>query len=793
MRNHDPGAASRFPFAFVCALFFAACATTDNVVDKTASNVEAQPRADDPSFRPAPGDAPCTFEAIPESAWSDVRDGRVRVGDFELSVDRVADGGGVSVAHASEPSRVLFAAEPHRLVQAERGGFSAVDHQGSFTLSEQSGLACRLPHLVDSVASNGKLRLRGTFDDGDDACQSLRFTASMCQPRPGHLTLEVRVSDPSFTALTLETASDAFERIYGLGEQFRHDSLNLKGQRIPVLAQEGGVGRGHIPISPGVHLASTGSAGSENSTYYAAPHILTSRMRSLFLENTDLSIFDMTDAAAVRIKTFAPVVRARILYGRSPLELIERFTEYAGRMPELPEWVNQGAIVALARELDASVAIVDRMQRAGAAISAVWNQTWPGKARTFIGEQVLWNWAYNPAAHPNWAGYVSDLERRDVRVLCYVNPMFRAVPADARPVARDIFAEGLAQGAFVQNTRGSPYIIPVTAFDIAMLDVMKPSARTWMKAVLGDEMIDKARCSGWMADFGEALPLDAVLNSKVGGTAAHNAYPVEWMSINRELLEERGLVGKVLVWNRSGGTRTPSVSTLLWEGDQLTTWDKYDGMVSALHGLLNGGFSGLALNHSDTGGYTSLSAKGVGYDRERELLERWTEMNAFSAVLRTHEGNQPELDAQVYDDAGIAHFARMSKVYRALASYRRSLFAEATTRGWPVVRHLALHYPSDAESWRTDDELLLGSEILLAPVKNKCFTWSACPYDKNVYLPPGRWVHLWTGNTFGNSESSAQGTHVSVKAPLGKPAVFYRESSPVGLAFAANLRAAGVL
>ena len=80
---------------------------------------------------------------------------------------------------------------------------------------------------------------------------------------------------------------------------------------------------------------------------------------------------------------------------------------------------------------------------------------------------------------------------------------------------------------------------------------------------------------------------------------------------------------------------------MFWEGDQLTTWDRYDGMTSALRGLINGGFSGLALNHSDTGGYTSLSRFGLGYSREAELLKRWGELSAFTSLLRTHEGNQP--------------------------------------------------------------------------------------------------------------------------------------------------------
>ena len=76
------------------------------------------------------------------------------------------------------------------------------------------------------------------------------------------------------------------------------------------------------------------------------------------------------------------------------------------------------------------------------------------------------------------------------------------------------------------------------------------------------------------------------------------------------------------------------------------------------------------------------------------------------------------------------HFARMSKVYKALAFYRRNLFQEAWPKGWPVVRHLMLHYPEDPKAHQVDDQFLLGSEILVAPIKNKCWTWPHCPYER---------------------------------------------------------------
>jgi alpha-glucosidase len=427
----------------------------------------------------------------------------------------------------------------------------------------------------------------------------------------------------------------------------------------------------------------------------------------------------------------------------------------------------------------------------GVELAAVWNQTWSGKVTTYIGEQVLWNWTLNEGYHPAWSAYVDGLADRGVRTLCYVNPMLVEPPADAPAPSRELFAEALENGYFVKRSDGTPYLVKVTAFDAGLIDLSSEPARAWMKDVLVTEVMGKGRCSGWMVDFAEALPFDAVMANGETGASYHNQYPVEWMRLNREAIEEAGRLGDVVTWNRSGFTTTPRHSLLLWQGDQLTTWDKYDGLVSALHGLVSGGFSGIALNHSDTGGYTSLSYAGlVGYEREREQLERWTELSAFTAVLRTHEGNQPGVNAQVYsNDASIAHFARFSKVYKALAPYRRTLMTEASEKGWPLVRHLWLHNPDDPIARATNDEFLLGSEILVAPIKNKCWTPPVCPYDKEVYLPKGEWTHLWSGQTYGSASS---GKTVSVKAPIGQPAVFYRKGSAFGASFVDELAGLGI-
>jgi alpha-glucosidase len=711
----------------------------------------------------------------------------VGLGEFTI----VASSDSLVVRHADEPNRDIFAPPSDGTwLHLAQSHLKAEEHQGSFKLEEEIFTRCELPVISDAYEKNGSLLLMGGFADDIPECAEATWQVRLCEAGDHRLTMNIVSEDPFFDLVVLRADSSVDEHIWGAGEQFPHDSLNLKGRNLPIIAQEGGLGRGQSIITPAVNQFSEGSGGSEDSTYIASAHYLTSEARSIFLENTETAFFDFTGENAIELRLYAGEMDAQIVHGTEPLELIERFTDWTGRMIAPPSWANEGAIVALARPLDESLGHVDALLDAGAALAAVWNQTWSGTATTYIGEQVLWNWVLNKTAHPGWFDWVEALDDRGLRVLCYVNTMFRELPDDIGPVKRDLYQEGMESGYFVHDEEGMVLKLPVTAFDVALLDFTNADAREWMKAIIQDEMVDYAGCSGWMADFAEALPFEAVMSDGSTGDVWHNRYPVEWAALNREALQEVGKLDDTLVFNRSGHTRTPGAALTLWQGDQLVTWDKYDGLVSAIHGLISGGFSGLAINHSDIGGYTSMGWLALGYSREGELLKRWAEMAAFTSLMRTHEGNQPPLNAQVYSDQdNREHFAKMTRVYRALGFYRTQLFTEATTKGWPVVRHLLMHWPEEEALYDVSDQFLLGSEILVAPIKNKCFTWPLCPYNKEVVLPPGQWVHLWTGATYGDTEAVSV---VTVAAPLGEPAVFYPVGSAVGATFVANLLVEGI-
>ena len=75
---------------------------------------------------------------------------------------------------------------------------------------------------------------------------------------------------------------------------------------------------------------------------------------------------------------------------------------------------------------------------------------------------------------------------------------------------------------------------------------------------------------------------------------------------------------------------------------------------------------------------------------------RWMELNAFTAVFRTHEGLDPAVSAQF--DTNAATLGASRALRQRLQGARG-----ATARGWsprrrrpaqPVVRHLFLHYPA---------------------------------------------------------------------------------------------------
>ena len=57
-----------------------------------------------------------------------------------------------------------------------------------------------------------------------------------------------------------------------------------------------------------------------------------------------------------------------------------------------------------------------------------------------------------------------------------------------------------------------------------MVDFSNPDAANWFKDVIKNFLVKEAHSSGWMQDFGEYVPMDAVPFSGEEVTAYHNKY-----------------------------------------------------------------------------------------------------------------------------------------------------------------------------------------------------------------------------------------------------------------------------
>jgi alpha-glucosidase len=680
------------------------------------------------------------------------------IGDFLLT--RTATG--LQVAHRSAPERIIWdtVADGDFLV-AEIAAADIREFgtpEGSFEITDTVSASFGQP-TIEAIAVDGRAAVvTGKLTGAGGAIgYKLAFEAVSTS----HLRFSITVDAADVNRIRLVAGSAADEAIFGFGQQLTF--FNQKGFVLPILVQEHGVGRGQPVVTEIIDRLANRGGGTPFVTEAPVPHYLTSRLRSLFLENTEYSTFDMRQPDQIDIKVWSATMTGRILYGRTPLDLIEAFTAYSGRMRVLPDWIHEGLILGTQGGTEVVRGKINTANQAGIPLAGVWLQDWPGVRVTSTGRQLWWNWQLDETYYPGWKQLVADLGIQGARMLTYINPFLSTEEGH-----NSLYAEASAKGYLVRKADGTPFLNKNTTFSAALVDLSNPEARTWIKSVMKGEMIEKAGASGWMNDFGEALPFDGKLHDGADPAVWHNRYAQEWARVAREAIEEAGRGDDIVFFDRSGFTQSPGAATLFWLGDQIQNWSEYDGIKTAVVGMLSGGVSGGSLIHSDTGGYSAFRLDVAGREipiiaRTPELHMRWTELNAFTAVLRTHEGLVPEISAQ-FDTSPelLTHTARFARVYKGLADYRKRHVAAAAGRGYPLTRHLFLHYPDDPNTHGLRYQYLLGPDLLIAPVVDKGAT------SVEVYFPEGaEWVDLWTG-----ADAGTAGKWARMPAPLGRPAVF---------------------
>ncbi|NLI90127.1 MAG: alpha-glucosidase, partial [Epulopiscium sp.] len=434
------------------------------------------------------------------------------------------------------------------------------------------------------------------------------------------------------------------------------------------------------------------------------------------------------------------------------LELIEKLTGLLGRQPLLPEWFYEGAILGIQDGTDVCIDKVTRLQEAGAVIKGIWCQDWQGVRHTSFGKRLFWDWKWNQELYPGLDKQIKEWDKEGINFLAYFNPYLCNDGTQ--------FVEAKEKGYLAFNQEGEVYEVDFGEYLCGIVDFTNPEAYEWYRDMIIKNAIDMG-IKGWMADFGEYLPIDTVLYNGWDGMIAHNKWPALWAKVNYDALVESDTLGEIVYFMRAGGTGSQKYCTMIWAGDQNVDFSLDDGLASVVTAALSLGMSGYGLHHSDTGGYTTL----YGMKRTKELFMKWTDFNTFTPVLRTHEGNRPGDNWQFdSDEETISHFAWASQVHSMLKDYISHLVAKNTDKGIPVMRPLFMHYEDDDRTYQLKYQYMLGRDMVVAPVYEE----GASTVD--IYLPDDKWINIWDGKEW-------TGGDYTVDAPIGAPAVFYRKDS----------------
>ena len=542
------------------------------------------------------------------------------------------------------------------------------------------------------------------------------------------------------------------EHIYGCGETY--SEFDLKGQKVRIwVAEHQNTSR----ISAKIIREKLFGKKPEKvlpfekyESYYVQPTFVSSDGYYLHADTKAYAEFDFRhkDRTVLHFQENPSIIMEE---GNSFEEISEKLTGLLGRQGNLPDWIYDGAILAMQGGTEVLEEKLQKALDSGIKVCGIWSQDWCGCRRTGFGYQVMWNWQWDEELYPGLDKKIAEWKEKGVHFLGYINPFMA--------IEKNIYQEASEKGYCVKDKEGKDYLVTITTFPAAMIDFTNPEAYQWYKNLIKKNMIEFG-LSGWMADFGEYLPVDAVLYSGEDAAMIHNEWPAIWAKMNREAIEECGKQDEIFFFTRAGYTGTLKHSTMMWTGDQHVDWSIDDGLPSVIPATLSLAMSGFGVTHSDAGGYTTI----MHMKRSKELLMRWEEMNAFSPLLRTHEGNQPVNDVQFdADEETLAQMAKMSKIHASLKDYLKELVKENAEKGTPVMRPIFYHYD---EEWAYTEktEYLLGRDILVAPVykegANKRF----------VKLPKDEWIHLFSGKQY------VEGTY-EIESEIGYPPVFVRKGS----------------
>jgi alpha-D-xyloside xylohydrolase len=595
------------------------------------------------------------------------------------------------------------------------------------------------------VKSAGPLFARTPDPDRPDAWHDPRTPAEMVpvdhravgmevvEPGVLKLTLPAQPDDTALVSLRL-SSDDGFYG--GLGERFDH--ADARGTVVPM------------------HMAIDGDSSSGiNEKHVPVPFVVSSRGYGVFAKTHEAGAFDVarTDPAMVRA-TFEGRSLEVFVYVDQALEVVARFARQTGLPRPLPTWAlspmhwrNEW------KSGDEAIADALELRKRKIPASCLWiDNPWQTGYNTF---------RFDTGRFHDPGVMMQRLAALGFRPLAWSTPYL-----EQKGDAQALYDEAKQKGYFVRLADGQPFHSPANPVKDtrgAMIDFTSKEASAFWTS-LADRAVEIG-FRGFKIDYGEDL-VPHLLGGRPGfkladGTTERTArrYPVLEHAAYHASLDKAG-EGILIVRASSYGGATQA--DIVWPGDLDNDFERHGdptgngkavgGIPAAVVASQTLAASGFPVFGSDTGGYR-------GGKPTREALLRWAEHTALSVILQLGGGGSDH-NPWTYDEEAASIYAGLARLHQQLVPYLARIVEEARTRGMPTIRSLPLAYPED--TYRGDDEYLLGPDLLVAPVIVPNVT------SRSVHVPKGTWIAWWDGQIVEGPRD------LEVPAPLGKPPLFVR-------------------
>jgi alpha-glucosidase len=569
----------------------------------------------------------------------------------------------------------------------------------------------------------------------------------------------LRVSASVTPRAGVATIADSFsssrdEAFHGFGG--RHDYIDQRGQSFYNWLQQQNVGSGSTgaltaPADPerDRYLFPNGSS----AAYYVQSSFVSDEGYGFLLDRDEISHWRMASDRddAWQVEVGAGKLDYTVMPG-SAKRAAAAISQLNGRHRVPPKWAQGSLLVRsvnfpndtpagyLARVRDD----IREIEKTGTPVDAYGIEGWE-----FLSDSEL-------------SGVVADLRALGIKPMLYFR-LFVGKDEIGTDDPAD-YDHALANGYVATHADGSPYVFTSNFFeDAAMIDFTDPRAIAWWQGRIRTALQLGAR--GFMQDFGEQVMADMHFDDGSTGARMHNRLAVLAHRATREELDrwQRETGARPFFYTRGGYSGTPGAAAFEnanFAGDSTTDYSRASGLASLTTDMLNRAVGGSFGFTTDIGGYFDI---GPYPPTSKQLFIRWAEWAALSPLFRLHGSVAAGTHMPwTFDRETVRTYRRLARLHLKARPYVRDLWKRAVRGGPPPTRPLWLQYPRDEHAAGQDQQWMLGSRVLVAPVVVEDAT------ERRTYFPEGCWQHPETGKRFEGPG------HAKVASPLGLLPYFFR-------------------